>query len=88
MRIDPACTEDRTQCRQICYFLDVSEKGFITYSFSKWPLYTLETAERKYTYAISKHMKTGKTQCWALFVISEATFTKTAIKAKFVDRFF
>ena len=40
----------------------------------KWPLYTLEAAERKYTCAISKHMNVrvnqGKTQCWALFVIS------------------
>ena len=29
----------------------------------------------------------GKTQCWALFGFSKATFTKTAIKPKFVDRF-
>ena len=69
-------------------FFGCLRKGFITYSFCKWPLYTLEAAERKYTYAIPKHMKTGKTQCWALFIITEATFTKTAIKAKFVDRFF
>ena len=27
-------------------------KGFITHSFCKWPLYTLEAAERKYTFAI------------------------------------
>ena len=33
-------------------------KGFITHSFCKWPLYTLEAAERKYTCAISKNMKT------------------------------
>ena len=33
-------------------------KGFITHLFFKWPLYTLEAAERKYTCAISKHMKT------------------------------
>ena len=37
-----------------------------------------------------KTMKThgiSRTQCWTLFVISEATFTKTAFKPKFVDRF-
>ena len=28
-----------------------------------------------------------KTQCWTLFVIAKATFSKTAIKPKFVDRF-
>ena len=32
-------------------------------------------------------MNQGKTQCWALFVISKATFRKTAIKPKCVDRF-
>ena len=37
---------------------DVSEKGFITHLLCKWPLYTLEAAEPKYTCAISKHMKT------------------------------
>ena len=26
--------------------------------------------------------------CWALFVIFKVNFTKTAIKTKFVDRFF
>ena len=37
-----------------------------------------------------KTMKThgiSRTQCWTLFVISKATFTKTAFKPKFVDRF-
>ena len=29
-----------------------------------------------------KRMNQGKTQCWALFVISKATFSKTAIKKK------
>lgn len=29
--------------------------------------------------------KQGKTQCWALFVISKATFTKTAIKPKCIS---
>ena len=33
-------------------------------------------------------MNQGKTQCWVLFVISKATFTETAIKTKFLDRFF
>ena len=35
-----------------------------------------------------KRMNQGETQCWALFVISKATYTKTAIKTKLVDRFF
>ena len=34
-----------------------------------------------------KHMNRGKTQCWAHFLISTATFRKTAIKLKFDDRF-
>ena len=58
-------------------------KGFITLLFCKWPLYTLQAAERKYTYAIPKLMK-----CWALFVISKTAFTETAIKTKFPERFF
>ena len=33
------------------------------------------------------HVNLGKTQCWALFVIYKATFTKTVIKPKFDDRF-
>ena len=33
-------------------------------------------------------MNQGKTQCCALFVIFKATFTETALKTKFVDRFF
>ena len=47
-------------------------------------------AKRKYTGAISKkheNMRISKTKCRAPFVISKATFTKTAIKPKFVDRF-
>ena len=35
-----------------------------------------------------KCVNQGKMQCWALFVISKATFSETAIKTKFVDRFF
>ena len=34
-----------------------------------------------------KHVNRGQTQCWALFVISKATFTKTAIKPNLDDRF-
>ena len=34
-----------------------------------------------------KRVNLGKTQCWALFVISKGTVTKTAIKPKFDDRF-
>ena len=33
-----------------------------------------------------KHVNQGKTQRRALFVISKATFTKTAIKPKFVNK--
>ena len=33
-------------------------------------------------------MNQGKTQCWAVFVISKATFKETAIKTKFVDMYF
>ena len=51
-------------------------KGFITHLFCKWLLYTLEAAEHKYTCTVSKHM--SKMQCWALFVISKATFMETA----------
>ena len=34
-----------------------------------------------------ENMWISKTQCWALFRFSKGTFTKTAIKPKFVDRF-
>ena len=34
-----------------------------------------------------KRVNLGKMQCWALFIIFKATFTKTAIKPKFDDRF-
>ena len=33
-------------------------EGFITDSFCKWPLYTLEDAKCKYTCATLKHKKT------------------------------
>ena len=68
-------------------------KGLITHSFFKWPLYTLEAFKRKYSRRAwfrktRKHMNQGITQYWALFVISKANFTKTAIKTKFVNKFF
>ena len=56
--INYACTEEWTWCRQICYFLDVSETFLSLNRFANDPLYTLEAAERKYARAISKHMKT------------------------------
>ena len=43
---------------QICCFLDVSETFLSLNRFANDPWYTLEAAERKYTRAISKHMKT------------------------------
>ena len=39
-------------------------------------------------FSSEKRMNQGKTQCWVLFVISKATFTKTAIKTTFTHRFF
>ena len=38
--INCACTEDWTKCRQICYFLDVSEKVLSLIGFGNDP-YTL-----------------------------------------------
>ena len=35
---------------------------------------------------ITPDLRLGKTGCLALFVISKATFTKKAIKTKFVDK--
>ena len=58
-------------------------KGFITHSFCKWPLYTclpLNASTLARFQNTWKRMNQGKTQCWALFVISKATFSKTAIK--------
>ena len=42
---------------------------FITHSFCKWPLYTLQPAKRDFE---KKHenMLISKTQCWAFFVLS------------------
>ena len=75
----------------ICYFLDVSEKVFVSHSFLQM---TVIHSRSRWTQVhfrdLEKHelMNQGKTQCWALFVISKATFTETAIKTKFLDRFF
>ena len=63
---------------------------FITNSLRKWPhtLYNRLNASRLARLRKTrKHVNHGKTQCWALFVISKATFTKTAIKPKFGDTF-
>ena len=68
-----------------------SWRVFITHSFCKWPLYTVQPAECKYTCTISKkkheNVWISQMQCRTLFVISEVTFTKTAIKPKFSNRF-
>ena len=87
--INYAWAEDWTLCRPILLFFRYFRKVFITHSFCKWPLYTLQSAERKSLARFRKTRKRvnrGKTQCWAVLVISKATFTKTAIKWKFDDR--
>ena len=51
-------------------------------------LYNLLNASRLARFRKTwKHVNPGKTQCWVLWVILKATFTKTANKTKFVDRF-
>ena len=58
-------------------------KGFITHSFCKWPLYTRKPLNASTLVRFQntwKRMNQGKTQCWALFVISKATFSETASK--------
>ena len=70
--------------------LDASEKFLSLIHFVKdtQKLYNRLKASRLARFLKTrKHVNQGKTQCWALFVISKATFTKTAIKPKFVDRF-
>ena len=85
-----AWTEDWTLRRQICYFLDISGKVLSLIRFANDP-YTLYN--RLNVSILGRFRKArnrvnrGKTQCWALFVISKATFTKTAITPKFHDRF-
>ena len=77
-------------CRQICYFLDVSGKvlPLIRFANDPYTLYNRLNASRCARFRkIRKHVNRGKTQCSALFVIFKATFTKTAVKPKFDDRF-
>ena len=88
--IDYVWTEDWTLCKQICYFLDVSGKVSSLIRFANYPytLYNHLNASRLQPFRKTwKHVNLGKTQCWALFVISKAAFTKTAIKPKFDDTF-
>ena len=56
----------------------------LIYSRSHWTQVDLRDFETQENVWIRQ----GKTQCWALFVISKAIFTKTAITTKFVDRLF
>ena len=67
-------------------------KGFIAHwRFANDPhtLYDRVNASRLQRFRkTAKHMNRGKTQCWAIFVISKATFTKTVIEPKFDDRLF
>ena len=62
-------------------------KDVITHSFANDPntLYNQLNASRHETW--HENMWISKTQCWALFIIYKATFTKTAIGPKFVDTF-
>ena len=79
-----------TLCTQICHFLDVSGKVLSLICFANDPctLYNQLNASRLTPYRKTwKHVNRGKTQCWAHFLISTATFRKTAIKLKFDDRF-
>ena len=61
-------------------------KGFITHSFCKWPLHTLDASwtQDDLRDFETHDMNQDKTQCWAL-VISKASFTKTTID--FLNRF-
>ena len=62
-------------------------KVFITHSFCKWPFALYNRLNTSRLARFRKNMKISKTQCWALFVISKATFTKTAVKPQFLNRF-
>ena len=60
-------------------------KIFITHSFYKWPSYKLYNRLKSSTRLVwfrkpQKRVNEGKKQCWAFFLSSRATFTKTAIK--------
>ena len=67
-------------------------KVFITHLFAN-DLYTLykwlNASRLVWFWKTWKHVHQGKTQHWALLitVISDASFTKTVIKPKYVDRF-
>ena len=74
----------------ICYFWDDYGKVLSLTRFANDPFTLYNQLNPCRLARIRKRWKSvnlGKTQCWALFVISKATFTKTAIKPKFDDRF-
>ena len=78
------------KAEKIFYFLDVSGKVLSLTRFANYPntLYNQLNESRLQAFRKTwKHVNLGKTQCWALFVISKATLTKTAIKPKFDNKF-
>ena len=71
-------------------FFEVSKKFLSLLCFANdfYTLYNrLNTSRLAWFRNNMKNMWISKMQCWALFVISKGTFTKTAIKPKLVDRF-
>ena len=58
-------------------------KDFTAHLFCKWPLCTLYNrlnASRLVRFQkTQRHVNKGKMQCWALFVISKASFTKQGL---------
>ena len=77
--------------RQICSLSEPSKKflSLIRFANNLYTLYNQLNASRLPRFRKKKHenMWIRKTQCWALFLISKATFTKAAIKSKFDVRF-
>ena len=68
---------------RICYFWDDYGKVSSLTRFANDPFTLYNQLNASRLARIRKRWKSvnlGKTQCWALFVISKATFTKTAIK--------
>ena len=65
--------------------LDVLRRGLSRIRLANYP-YTLFN-QLNVSRLTRKHVNSCKTQCWALFVISKATFTKRMIKPKFDSRF-
>ena len=65
------------------YHSFVLQMTLVIHSTTGWSQVDLDAFEKK----IHENMWISKTQCWALFRFSTATFTKTAIKPKFVDTF-